>query len=135
MVCIRCNKPSNDSQKCATCGTPLRTLASQRRRGWVACGAGVVLVVLMGGVWLWIDRLFAANGGTAGSPGAAQFLGKLNIAFALIVVSGALGVANGWAMAQTGRRNMPLIFGMIVVFAAGLFLAVSASSGYQPNGG
>ena len=135
MICVRCNKPSSDIEKCSRCKMPLRTLASQQRRGWVAFGAGVFLVVLIGGVWIWIDQLFAANGATRGSDAAAQFLGKLNVAFALIAISGALGVGNGWMMAHSGRRNTPLVLGMIVVFAAGIFLAARASSGYQPSGG
>lgn len=102
-------------------------------RGWLALGAGAFLVVFMSAIWIWIDRLFAARGIAQSDPGAAQFLGKINVAFALVVVAGVLGIANGWIMAHSGRRNVALIVGLVVAFAAGVFLAAAASSGYRPG--
>ena len=102
-------------------------------RGRLAMGAGAFLVVFIAAIWIWIDRLFATRGIAASDPGAAQFLGKINVAFALVVVAGVLGVLNGWVMARSGRRNVALIVGLVVAFAAAVFLAAVASSGYRPG--
>jgi hypothetical protein len=109
----------------------MKSLESERRRGWIALTGGAFLVILIVAVWIWVNRLLAGNAQT--DAAAAQFLGKMNAAFGLIAISGLFGVANGWTMAHSGRRNWLLVFGVIVSFAAGLVLAVVASSGYQPR--
>jgi hypothetical protein len=105
-------------------------LEGLKRRGNVALAGGVVLFVVIVAVWIWVDHLMATSALT--DPAAAQFLGKLNVAFGLIAISGLFGVGNGWVMASSGRRSVPLIIGLLVTFAAGLFLAYSASNGFQP---
>jgi magnesium-transporting ATPase (P-type) len=127
MFCPRCNKPSGDTEKCTTCGTRLKTLESAKRRGWVAVGAGVFLVVFVSAVWIWVARLMA--GQTA--QGAAGFIGRLNVVFALIVLCGALGMFNGWFQAHSGRTNRAIAFAILVVFAIALFLAYAASKAYS----
>jgi hypothetical protein len=129
MFCTRCNKPRSDADRCPGCGAKLKTLASQQRRGWIALGGAALLAVLMGAVWIWVDRLLGAD--AQHDAATARFLGKMNVAFALIVVSGGLGVANGWTMAHSGRRNFLLILGFIVAFGVGLFVAARASGSYQ----
>lgn len=133
MICPRCNKRRNDAGRCSTCGTQLKTLASQQRRGWIALGAGAFLALFMAGIWVWIDRLFAGNGIALRDPAAAQFLARMNVVCALVVLSGLFGVASGWVMARTGRRNYPLMVAMLLVFVAALFLGFTASNGYQPQ--
>jgi hypothetical protein len=125
MICTRCNQLSSDADRCSTCGRPLSTLQSQQRRGWVAFGAGAFLVVLMGAIWIWVDRLLFAQGDVA----AAQLAGRLNVAFALIVVAGVLGVINGWITAHSGRTIRILVFGSVVLFIGALAIAWRASSG------
>lgn len=129
MVCQRCNKPSSDSDRCSTCGAPLKTLQSQQRRGWVAFGGGVFIVLFMGAIWIWVDQLVATK--AQGDVATAQFLGPLNVAFALVVIAGILGVVNGWVMARTGVRNRALIFGLLIAFVSALFVAFTASNGYH----
>jgi hypothetical protein len=107
----------------------MATLQSKQRRGWVAFGAGVFLMVLTAGIWIWIDVLL--SGGAQHDSAEATFLGKLNVALGLILVAGILGTINGWGMAKTGRRNVALILFMVICFAAGLFVAVGASNGLQ----
>ncbi|MFY9665330.1 MAG: hypothetical protein WAK19_12855 [Candidatus Cybelea sp.] len=104
-------------------------LENERRRGWVALSGGAFLVILIVGVWIWVDRHLGNT--VRNDISTAQFLGRLNVAFGLIVVSGVFGVANGWTMAHSGRRNWLLVLGVIVTFAAGLVVAVVASSGFQ----
>lgn len=97
-----------------------------KRRGWVAFGAGLFLVLFAAAIWFWVDRLLGANG--AQDPAAAQLAGRLNVAFGLLVVSGVLGTINGWIMAHTGRRNTALIVAMVLVFVSALFIAYNASN-------
>lgn len=110
----------------------VRLLESQRRRGWRALYAGVLLVILMCGAALWIDRLFLGNSSTVANQSAMQFLGKLNVAFALVVVAAMLGIANGWIMARTGQRNKALVWVLVVVFLAAVFTAFGAIDAYHP---
>ena len=54
---------------------------SERRRGWVALSGGVMLVILIGAVWIWVDRLLGSS--AKNDVSTAEFLGKMNVAFAL----------------------------------------------------
>lgn len=105
--------------------------SERRRRGWVALSGGVLLVLLIVAVWIWIHRLLGSS--PQYDEAAAQFLGKMNVAFGLIVLSGLLGMANGWIMAHSGRRNGLIEVGIVVAFGAGLIVAVLASGGYHPR--
>ena len=129
MFCTRCNKTSDDAERCAKCGTRLKTLASQQRRGWVAFFAGVFLIVLALGIWIWVDRLLTGPSAIQ-SPALPQFIGKLNVTFAMLLIAGVLGAVNGWMMIRTGRRNLALILLMLAFFVGSLFLAAGASSGF-----
>ncbi|HTA53126.1 MAG TPA: hypothetical protein VK755_00150 [Candidatus Acidoferrales bacterium] len=131
MICTRCNKLSSNRDTCSTCGTQLKTLSSQTLRGWFALGAGAFLAIFMAAIWIAIDRAFAAQGIAARNVAAAQFLGRINVAFALIVVVGVLGVINGWSMAHSGRRNLWLLVALLVVFVSALVIAGIASSSYR----
>lgn len=131
MICTRCNKPSNDRERCSTCGAQLKTLSSQQLRGWFALGAGAVLAIFMAAIWIAIDRAFAAEGIAARDVAAAEFLGRINVAFGLIVVAGVLGVINGWSMAHAGRRNLWLLIALLVAFVSALVIAGYASSSYH----
>lgn len=107
----------------------MATLQSQQRRGWISFGAGVFLIVLVTAIWIWVDILLA--GSAQRDAVEATFLGKLNVAFGLILVAGVLGTIQGWKMAKSGRRNVFLILAMVICFAAGLIVAVGASNGVQ----
>lgn len=107
----------------------MATIQSQQRRGWVSFGAGVFLIVLVAAIWIWVNVLLA--GSAQRDAAEATFLGKLNVAFALILLAGVLGTIQGWRMAKSGRRNVVLILAMVVCFAAGLIVAVGASNGVQ----
>jgi hypothetical protein len=84
-------------------------------------------VIFVSAIWIWVDRLMAPQSTAA----AAHFTGRLNLAFALIVLSGALGMINGWSQAHSGRTNRAIVFGILVVFAIALFLAYAASNAYN----
>jgi hypothetical protein len=131
MICTRCNKLSSNRDTCSTCGAQLKTLHSQRLRGWFALGAGAFLALFMAAIWIAIDRSFAAQGVATRDAAAAQFLGRINVAFALIVVAGVLGIINGWSMARSGRRNLWLLVALLAVFVGALVIAGIASSSYR----
>ncbi len=103
---------------------------NQQRSGWVALASGVFLMVFIAAVAAWVDRLLTANGLLQRDPKAAQFFGRINVAFALVILTGVLGIFNGWSMMQTGRRNNVLVLALIAVFLAALFVACSASNMY-----
>lgn len=103
---------------------------NQQRRGWVALGSGVFLVVFIAAVAIWVDRILSANGLLQRDAKAAQFAGRINVAFALVILAGLLAIVNGWTMARSGRRNNVLVFGLVIAFVAALFVAWSASSMY-----
>lgn len=106
----------------------MQTLEGRKRGGWVAFGAGIFLMVVIAAVWIWVDHLLAANGIAPGETAMAGYLGRLNVAFLLLVLAGALGVLNGWIMAHTGRPSRMVLIGLFVVFAAAVVLAVTASA-------
>lgn len=131
MICTRCNKLSSDHDRCSVCGAQLKTLSSQKLRGWFALGAGAFLAIFMAAIWITIDRAFAAQGVATRDVAAAQFLNRINVAFALIVVAGVLGVINGWSMAHSGRRNLWLLVALLAAFLSALVIAGFASSSYR----
>ncbi len=87
--------------------------------------------MFVGAIAIWVDRLLSASGLLQGDAATAQFTGRINVAFALLILGGVLGVANGWRMAHSGRRNRVLIFGLVIVFVSALFVACSASNAYR----
>jgi len=112
---------------------PLEDLAKVKRRGWISLAAGAFIVLFMGGVWIWVDRLLAGSGAWQRDAATAAFSGRINVAFALVVVSGVLGVVNGWLQASSGRRSIALSLAIVAVFAIAIFVAASASAVYNPS--
>ena len=104
----------------------MNTPQNRKRRGWVAFGAGAFLVAFMAAIWIWVDRLLALNG--LPDAAAAAFSGRLNIAFALIVIAGLLGGTNGWLMGRSGRSNTILVVGLLIAFVVALIIAWSATT-------
>jgi len=130
MICVRCGRESGEGGKCPNCGAQLKTLGSQKIRGWVAFGAAAFLAIFMAAIWIWVNHLFSAS--AVSDTGALQFLGKVNVAFGLIVIAGILGMINGWIMAQTGRPKTLLVVALLVCFVVALVIAGMASSAYHP---
>jgi hypothetical protein len=91
-----------------------------RVQAWVAVCAGVFIVVLMTGTWFFVAKVAAENQIGRHNAGDAAFLGQVFTAFALIIVSGFLGIANGIGQLRTGRRNLGLTIATFVVFLAAL---------------
>lgn len=131
-ICPRCNTTYAQGDTCSACGIALQNLDKVKRRGWVALFAGAFIVLLMGGVWVWVDRLLAGDAWQRDAATGA-FAGRINVAFALVVVSGVIGIANGWMQASSGRRSLALSLAVIAVFAAAVFIAAGASALYNPS--
>lgn len=104
----------------------VKSLDRERRRGWRGLSAGVLLVLMVGAVWVWVDRLFAGNSAALTDSSTTQLLGRLNVAFALGAIAGLLGIVNGWLVAHSGRRNNALVWAIVVVAIAAFFTALAA---------
>jgi len=92
-------------------------------RGWIALIAGIFLVVIMTGIWLFIASHIAS--GTANLPTA----GQLYIGFALIIGGGFLAIGNGVWMLWKGRPNLAVAIVMIILFVAAFFVVQQATKG------
>ena len=91
-------------------------------RSWVSLIAGLFLVVVMTGVWIFIADQIAA--------GTAHLLhpGGLYAGFALIIAGGFLAIANGIAMLWKGKPNLVVSIVMIILFVAAFFVIQQATS-------
>jgi hypothetical protein len=97
-----------------------------KRRGYVAVGAGVFIVVVMSAVWLWLAWL-AGTHQLEMTPDFAVFLGKLYVGFALVIVCGVIGIVNGIFVVRNGRSNVALLVALIVIFLSALAIMYKAS--------
>jgi MFS family permease len=100
-----------------------------KARGWVAIVAGVFIVALMGGVWIFLLKLIAENRTSFSGAANAQFLGQVFTAFALIIIAGFGGIANGIIMLRTGRRSK-ILFALLImcVLAAVVIIWLATNS-------
>ena len=115
--------------KCPECGWAMRSPGNIRMRGWVLIGIGLFLVLLMGAI-AWNVAPSMLNPGKEmagmrfdGTPDQAElFLGI----FALVILFGALSLANGIYMVATGRPNrlFTLVGLLIVAILFGIAWAV-----------
>ena len=90
-----------------------------RRRGWIALGAGVFLVVLSGAIAAFIASL-SASPNFEHSPSADNVLGRTYIALAILVVCGALGIGNGVYIIRNAKMNLVLTLAIVLLFVAAL---------------
>jgi hypothetical protein len=91
-----------------------------KARGWVTIAAGIFIVVLMSGVWIFVMKAVADHRLLVKTPENAAFLGRTYVAFALIVLCGFLGILNGVIQLRTGRRNLPLNALILILVGAAL---------------
>lgn len=92
-----------------------------RRRGRRALYAGVFLILLVGFIWIWIDRIFAGNATAFSDASSMRLLGRLNVGFALLMIAGLMGSANGWLMMRSGKANIVLIVGLVIIAISAFF--------------
>ncbi len=99
-----------------------------KARGWVTIVAGLFIVVVMCGVWLFVAKAIGEHRVDVATADTAKFLGQTYVAFALIVLSGVLGVVNGVIQLRTGRRNIPLNAVILILVGAALVIIWLATS-------
>src|SRR5579863_7543543 len=104
----------------------VKSLDGQRRRGRRAVIAGAFLIVVVSGVWVWLVRFFAGHSAAQADPSSMQMLGRLNVAYGLMVIAGLLGIANGWLMMQSGRGHKGLVLALVIVAIGAFVTAVFA---------
>jgi hypothetical protein len=103
-------------------------LRSMKARGWVALVAGVFLVVLMGGIWIYLANAIADHRMTMNTPGSRAFMGQVFVAFALLIASGFVGIASGIHQIRTGTRNRALLVVMVLLVLSAVGTIVFATS-------
>lgn len=90
-----------------------------KSRGYIAIGAGVFLIVVPAGLYLFFANLAATGAMTLPEGAAAGFFARLDFGFALLTVAGAVGIANGLWIVRRQKVNVPLtIIGFLVAVSA-----------------
>lgn len=91
-------------------------------RSWVSLIAGLFLVLVMTGVWIFIaDHLGAGTAHRLHPSG-------LYTGFALIIAGGFLAIGNGITMLWKGKPNLVVSIVMIILFVVAFFLIQQATS-------
>ncbi len=96
-----------------------------RRRGWVAVGAGIFIVVMMIGLWIFLAGIAPSMDITPMQ--AAAFFGDLHVGFVLLAVCGILGIFNGMHMVRANRINPVLTIGALLIAGAAMYVLWSAT--------
>jgi hypothetical protein len=97
-----------------------------KARGYVSMIAGAFIAALMSAVWIFVwfqTTMHSTNGGTEEN---AAFFGRVYFGFAMIVVCGFLGIANGIWMIQQGKPNRAYIFSIVILFIAACIVLIQA---------
>ncbi len=88
-------------------------------RGYVALGAGVFLVVVSAGLYLFFGNLASSGSMELPAAAAAAFFGKLYWGFGLLAVAGVVGLSNGLWIVRRQKINVALtILGLLVAVSA-----------------
>ena len=107
---------------CPNCGGRMQTSGLVRGLGIVSVVAGLVIVVLIGAISLFMVPTMMHPGETVGGSsfnGTTQQATMILGLFAVLIVFGLTAIANGTAMAITGRRNIVLV---VVTFVLAVVL-------------
>ena len=97
-----------------------------KARGYVSVIAGAFIALLMSAVWAFVWLQTATHSMNGGSEENAVFFGRVYFGFAIIIVCGFLGVANGVWMIQKGKPNRALIISIVVLFIAACLMLVQS---------
>jgi len=91
-----------------------------KTRGLVSVSAGIFIVALISGIWLYISYLVATGAVQMPAADAAAFFGQLHVAFAMIILCGFLGIGGGIWLRRRGTPNRFLTVATIILFVAAL---------------
>jgi hypothetical protein len=89
-------------------------------RGYIAIGAGIFLIVLMAGLYIFFGNLAASGSMTLPAGTGAAFFGKLYVGFGLLAISGAVGIANGLWIVRRQKINVALTIIALLVAASAI---------------
>jgi len=88
-------------------------------RGYIAIVAGVVLIVIPAGLYVFFGNLASSGSMDLPKQAAAAFFGQLDAGFALLAISGVVGIANGLWIVRRQKINVALtILGLVVAASA-----------------
>jgi hypothetical protein len=102
-------------------------------RGYLAIGAGIFLIVMMAGLYLFFGHLVASGSMELPQAVAYDFLGKLDLGFALLALSGAIGIGNGLWIVRRGKINIALTIVALVVAASAINFVREATAILPPG--
>jgi hypothetical protein len=89
-----------------------------KARGWASLAASVLMIALISCVWFFLARAIAEHRITNYDAATASSFGQIFAGFALVVVSGLLGIASSVVQIRSGRRSRILTVGVVVAFVA-----------------
>ena len=120
--CFKCSfRGETSNLDCPQCGKKLRTSKNIRTRGVVQIVTGVFLVLMMGGLSIFIGTLITKgiNDPETAKKIAEQkdFLLVVYAFFGVIALFGLNGIVMGLWQVATGRRNKVLMWIMFVLLA------------------
>ncbi len=104
-----------------------------KSRGYIAIGAGIFLVVLMAGLYLFFGHLASSGAMDVPEPAGSAFFGKLDLGFALLAISGAIGIGNGLWVVRRRTANTPLTIIGFLVAASALYSIWQATKLLPPD--
>jgi hypothetical protein len=104
-----------------------------KRLGWIAIVAGAFVVILTAAIWIYMVRQSAI-------PGAIlcdlvtrdQFLSRIYVAFALVVVCGLLAIADGIGQLRSGAPNWMLKVSIFALFIVACVVGASGATACNP---
>jgi hypothetical protein len=134
MFCLRCNKPVSGSGKPTKCGTSLHTLTFMKHLGWISVVAGAFVVILVTAIWIYIARQSAVPGAIlCDLVTRGQFLSRIYVAFALIVVCGLLAIVDGIWQLCSGSTSWMLKVSIFTLFILGCVVGANGASACNPS--
>jgi hypothetical protein len=96
-------------------------------------GAGIFLITLMAGLWLFIGHRVASGSMELPPDSGSIFIAKLYVSFALFAIGGAFGIGNGVCKIQRGKFSVPLAIVTGVTFATAISFAWQATNALPPG--
>jgi len=104
-----------------------------RGRGWIAIVAGAFIVILLAWVWIYIARQATVPGAIlCDTATRGQFLGRIYVAFALIVACGLLAIGSGVRIVRTGRTSWIVSVALASLFIAACIVGANGAAACNP---
>jgi len=103
-------------------------------QSWVAIVAGAFVVVLMVAIWIYIARQSTVPGAILCDLATrGQFLSRIYVAFALLVLCGLLAIVIGIWQLGSGRTNWRFGVAIFVLFIAACIVGANGAAACNPS--